>query len=156
MTTLLATVLASVLALVVGLAIALVERLGPRSVVAQIVGVVSAEFIHRRPPVIQVYFIFYVLPTVGLTIPALTAGVIALGVHFGTYMAESYRAGIDAVPRGQWDAAAAPTIPRRQTWTKVILPQAIPPILAAQGNWVLIIFKGTALLSDHHHCRAGE
>lgn len=145
-TTLLATALTSVLALVLGLAIALVERLGPRSVVARIVGM-TAGFIRRTPALIQVYFIFYVLPTVGLTIPALTAGVIALGVHFGTYTAESYRAGIDAVPRGQWDAAAALTIPRRQTWIKVILPQAIPPILAAQGNWVLIIFKATALLS---------
>jgi len=67
--------------------------------------------------------------------------------HFGTYTAESYRAGIDAVPRGQWDAAAALNLPRLQTWTKVVLPQAVPPILAAQGNWILIIFKGTALLS---------
>ena len=145
MTTLLATALASVLALVLGLAIALVERWGPRSV-ARIVGL-GAEFIRRTPVLIQLYFIFYVGPTLGVTLPAMTAGVIALGVHFGTYTAESYRAGIDAVPRGQWDAAAALTIPRRLTWIKVVLPQAVPPILAAQGNWVLIIFKGTALLS---------
>jgi polar amino acid transport system permease protein len=143
-TTLLATALSSVLALVLGLALALVER--SRSVVARIVGM-AAEFIRRTPCLIQLYFIFYVGPTLGLTIPALTAGVIALGVHFGTYTAESYRAGIDAVPRGQWDAAAALNISRRQKWIKVILPQAVPPILAAQGNWVLIIFKGTALLS---------
>jgi len=145
-TTLEATAVSSVLALVLGLAIALVERLGQRSVVARIVGM-GAEFIRRTPLLIQLYFIFYVGPTLGLTLPALTAGVIALGVHFGTYTAESYRAGIDAVPRGQWDAAAALNIPRRQTWIKVVLPQALPPILAAQGNWVLIIFKGTALLS---------
>jgi polar amino acid transport system permease protein len=145
-TTLLATALASALALVLGLAIALVERLGRRSVAARIVGM-GAEFIRRTPALIQLYFVFYVGPTVGVTLSALTAGVIALGLHFGTYMAESYRAGIDAVPRGQWDAAAALNLPRLQTWTKVVLPQAVPPILAAQGNWILIIFKGTALLS---------
>lgn len=143
-TTLLATALSSVLALTLGLALALVER--APSVAARAVGVV-AEFIRRTPALIQLYFIFYVFPTLGLTIPALTAGVIALGVHFGTYTAESYRAGIDAVPAGQWDAAAALNIPRRQTWIKVILPQAVRPILAAQGNWVLIMFKATALLS---------
>ncbi len=145
-TTLLATALASAFALMLGLAIALVERLGPRSIAARIVGM-AAEFVRRTPALIQLYFIFYVGPTIGVTLPAMTAGVIALGVHFGTYTAESYRAGFDSVPRGQWDAAAALNIPRLQTWTKVILPQAIPPILAAQGNWILIIFKGTALLS---------
>ncbi|OZV75363.1 ectoine/hydroxyectoine ABC transporter permease subunit EhuD [Micromonospora echinospora] len=145
-TTLLATVLSAVLALVLGLVIALVERRGPRSVLARLVGL-GANFIRRTPSLIQLYFIFYVGPTLGLTLSALTAGVIALGVHFGTYTAESYRAGIDAVPRGQWDAATALSIPRRQIWIKVVLPQAIPPILAAQGNWVLIIFKSTALLS---------
>jgi polar amino acid transport system permease protein len=144
-TTLLATALGSALALVLGLVLALVERLGPR-LVARAVGL-GAEFIRRTPSLIQLYFIFYVGPTVGVTLSAMTAGVITLGLHFGTYTAESYRAGIDAVPRGQWDAAAALSMPLRQTWTKVVLPQAIPPILAAQGNWVLIIFKGTALLS---------
>jgi polar amino acid transport system permease protein len=54
----------------------------------------------------------------GVTLSPLTAGVIALGLHFGTYTAESYRAGIDAVPRGQWAAAAALNLPRLQTWTK--------------------------------------
>jgi polar amino acid transport system permease protein len=146
LTTLEATVLTALLALMLGLVIALIERLGPRSAVARIVGM-AAEFIRRTPSLIQLYFIFYVGPTLGLTLNALTAGVIALGVHYGTYTAESYRAGIDAVPREQWDAAAALSIPRRTTWIKVVLPQAIPPILAAQGSWVLIIFKATALLS---------
>ncbi|HYO60774.1 MAG TPA: ectoine/hydroxyectoine ABC transporter permease subunit EhuD [Actinomycetota bacterium] len=144
--TLQATVLASVLALVLGFALALVQRVEARFFVARIVGA-GAEFIRRTPGLIHLYFLFYVAPTLGLTLSALTAGVIALGVHFATYTAESYRAGIEAVPRGQWDAAAALSIPRRETWIKVILPQAMPPILAAQGTWVLIMFKGTALLS---------
>jgi polar amino acid transport system permease protein len=144
--TLQATALASVVALVLGFVLALVERLESRSVAARIVGM-GTEFIRRTPGLMQIYFLYYVDPTLGLTLSALTAGVLVLGVHFGTYTAESYRAGIDAVPRGQWDAAAALSIPRRETWIKVILPQAVPPILAAQGNWVLIMFKGTALLS---------
>lgn len=145
-TTLLATLLTTVLALTVGFVIAIVERLGPRFLIARIFGM-GAEFIRRTPSLIQLYFIFYVGPTLGLTLSALTAGVVALGLHYGTYMAESYRAGIEAVLPGQWDAAAAQSIPWRQTWTKVVLPQAVPPILAAQGNWILVIFKATALLS---------
>jgi polar amino acid transport system permease protein len=142
--TLLATVLVTVVASTLGLVLAVVER--SDSVVARIVGM-TAEFIRRTPGLIQIYFVFYVGPTVGLTLSPLAAGVVAMGVHFATYMSESYRAGIAAVPPGQWDAAAALSLPRLQTWAKVVMPQAIPPILAAQGNWVLIMFKATALLS---------
>lgn len=142
--TLLATVLVTAVASTLGLVLALVER--STSFVARLVGM-AAEFIRRTPGLIQIYFVFYVGPTVGLTLSPLTCGVIAMGVHFATYMSESYRAGIAAVARGQWDAAVALNFPPLQTWTKVIMPQAIPPILAAQGNWVLILFKGTAVLS---------
>ena len=145
-TTLLATVLTTALALVLGLGIVIVERLGSRFLIARTLSL-GTEFIRRTPSLIQLYFVFYVGPMLGVTLSALTAGVVALGLHYGTYMAESYRAGIDAVAPGQWDAAAAQSIPRRQTWTKIVLPQAIPPILAAQGNWVLVIFKATSLLS---------
>src|SRR5688500_11589882 len=103
-TTLLATALSSELEMVVGLGLACVGR--SRSLIARTVGM-GAEFIRRTPVLIQLYFVFYVGPTLGVTLSALTAGVITLGVHFGTYTSESYRAGIDAVPRGQWDAAAA-------------------------------------------------
>jgi polar amino acid transport system permease protein len=76
------------------------------------------------------------------------AGVIGLGLHYGTYAAEVYRAGIENVPRGQWEAAKATQPQRqRQTWIHVILPQAIPPMIPALANYLIAMFKETPLLS---------
>ena len=103
--TILATLLGSVLAAVVGLGIALARR-SPNRILSRSVGFV-AEFIRGTPLLVQLYFIFYVLPDIGILLPPLVAGVIGLGLHYGTYTAEVYRAGIDNVPRGQWEAAKA-------------------------------------------------
>jgi polar amino acid transport system permease protein len=143
--TVLATVLASALSLVLGLAIALVKRSPRRFVSMPMYG--ATEFIRRTPLLVQLYFIFYVLPTLGITLAPLAAGVIGLGVHYSTYTSEIYRGGIDSVHRGQWDAATALNFPRVRVWRNVILPQAIPGILPALGNTVIAMFKETALLS---------
>ena len=81
-----------------------------------------------RRCLVQLYFLFYVLPSIGLTLSPLIAGVIGLGLHYWTYMAEVYRAGIDNLPRGQWEAAKACNLTARQTWIYIILPQAMPPM----------------------------
>lgn len=143
--TILATILGSALAAVLGLAIALLRRSENR-IVSRTVGFL-AEFIRGTPLLVQLYFIFYVLPDFGLLLPPLTAGVIGLGLHYGTYAAEVYRAGIDNVPRGQWEAAKACNLNGRQTWTHVILPQAIPPMIPALANYFIAMFKETPLLS---------
>ncbi|MFD9902165.1 ectoine/hydroxyectoine ABC transporter permease subunit EhuD [Mesorhizobium sp. UC22_110] len=143
--TILATILGSALAAVVGLAIALLRRSENR-IVSRTVGFL-AEFIRGTPLLVQLYFIFYVLPDFGLLLPPLTAGVIGLGLHYGTYAAEVYRAGIDNVPRGQWEAAKACNLNARQTWTHIILPQAIPPMMPALANYFIAMFKETPLLS---------
>ncbi len=143
--TILATILGSVLAAVLGLAIALLRRSENR-LVSRTVGFL-AEFIRGTPLLVQLYFIFYVLPDFGLLLPPLTAGVIGLGLHYGTYAAEVYRAGIDNVPRGQWEAAKACNLNARQTWTHIILPQAIPPMMPALANYFIAMFKETPLLS---------
>jgi polar amino acid transport system permease protein len=143
--TLEATVLSALLALTFGLGLAMLKR-SERLIVSGPV-TAAAEAVRRTPPLVQLYFVFYVFPTFGVTLSALAAGVITLGIHYGTYTAETYRAGIDAVDRGQWDAARALDMPRRRIWTKVILPQAFPKIAAAQGTWVILLFKQTALLS---------
>lgn len=103
--------------------------------------------IRGTPLLVQLYFIFYVLPDIGIRLPALLAGVIGLGVHYGTYAAEVYRAGIENVPRGQWEAAKATNLSARQTWIHVILPQAIPPMIPALANYLIAMFKETPLLS---------
>ncbi len=98
--------LGAIVAAVVGLVLR--HRCGARRtpLVSQTVGF-FVEFIRGTPLLVQLYFIFYVLPDIGIRLPPLVAGVIGLGLHYGTYAAEVYRAGIENVPRGQWEAAKA-------------------------------------------------
>ena len=134
--TILATLLGSLVAAAVGLAIAIARRSENRTL-ARCVGF-FAEFIRGTPLLVQLYFIFYVLPDIGILLPPLVAGVIGLGLHYGTYAAEVYRAGIDNVPRGQWEAAKACNLTVRQTWMHVILPQAfrrmLPPLTIGRAE----------------------
>jgi len=141
--TVIATVLGSVVALVLGLVFAVLLR-GPAPV--RIVVRALVEFVRSTPLLVQVFFLFFVLPQFGVVLGALVVGVIALGLHYASYNAEVYRAGIDAVPRGQWEAATALSLPRSRVWTGVILPQAIPRVLPALGNNVISMFKETPLL----------
>jgi polar amino acid transport system permease protein len=143
--TIIATLLGSVVALAVGLAIALARRSENRAL-SRSVGFL-AEFIRGTPLLVQLYFIFYVLPDIGILLPPLVAGVIGLGLHYGTYTAEVYRAGIDNVPRGQWEAAKACNLSATQTWVHVIFPQALPPMIPALANYFIAMFKETPLLS---------
>ncbi|ATQ58390.1 ectoine/hydroxyectoine ABC transporter permease subunit EhuD [Paracoccus yeei] len=143
--TLLATVLGVVVAAVLGLVFALLRR-SPSRAVTRTTGFV-VEFIRGTPLLVQLYFIFYVLPDIGLRLPALAAGVLGMGLHYAAYFAEVYRGGIEAVPRGQWEAARATNLTARQTWVHVVLPQAMPPMIPAMANYVLAMFKETPLLS---------
>jgi polar amino acid transport system permease protein len=137
-------VLGSVVALVLGLVIAVVRR-AKVPVLDQVLWAV-VEFIRSTPLLVQVFFLYFALPRFGVTLSALTVGVIGLGVHYATYTSEVYRAGIDAVPRGQWEAATALSLSPGRTWTGVILPQAIPRVLPALGNYVISMFKEVPLL----------
>ena len=143
--TVLATVLGVLLALALGLLIALVRRAAPRPVATATGALV--EFLRSTPLLIQIYFLFYVMPRFGLTLSPLVTGVAALGVHYSAYMSEVYRAGIDSVPRGQWDAATALNLGRLHAFRRVILPQALPPVVPALGNYVIAMFKDTPMLS---------
>ena len=143
--TILATVLGAIVAAVLGLVFAILRR-SPSRAVSRTTGFV-AEFIRGTPLLVQLYFIFYVLPDLGIRLPALTAGVIGMGLHYATYTAEVYRGGIESVARGQWEAAKATNLTVRQTWMHVILPQALPPMIPAMANYLLAMFKETPLLS---------
>lgn len=143
--TLIATILGAAVAAVLGLVFALLRRSSNR-VVARTAGFL-VQFIRGTPLLVQLYFIFYVLPDIGIRLPALAAGVIGMGLHYATYAAEVYRGGIEAVARGQWEAAQATNLTMRQTWTHVILPQALPPMIPALANYLLAMFKETPLLS---------
>ncbi|AJC82749.1 ectoine/hydroxyectoine ABC transporter permease protein EhuD (plasmid) [Rhizobium etli bv. phaseoli str. IE4803] len=143
--TILATVLGAAVAMVAGLALAIARR-SPVAAISRTVGFVS-EFIRGTPLLVQLYFIFYVLPDIGIRLSPLTAGVIGIGIHYATYTAEVYRAGIENVSRGQWEAAKATNLTTRQAWIHVILPQAIPPMIPALANYFIAMFKETPLLS---------
>ncbi|OLT48109.1 ectoine/hydroxyectoine ABC transporter permease subunit EhuD [Cellulosimicrobium sp. CUA-896] len=138
--TILATVVGTAIAAVLGLFVALARRSSVRWISVP-VGVV-VEFIRSTPLLVQLVFVYLALPTV----PGIVVGCAVLGVHYATYMSEVYRAGIDAVPRGQWEAATALNLPRSRTWRDVVLPQAIRKTLPGLGNYAISMFKETPFL----------
>jgi polar amino acid transport system permease protein len=138
------TVFASLVAYVLGLVLALLRR-SPFAVVRWIVwGFI--EFVRSTPLIVQVFFMFFVLPNIGITLDPIPTGVLTIGLHYATYTAEVYRAGIEAVPKGQWEAATALSLPPGRTWVAVILPQAIPRVLPALGNYSISLLKETPIL----------
>jgi polar amino acid transport system permease protein len=143
-TTLEAVVLGSLISFAVGLVWAFAFRM-PTRFVRWPVGIVT-EFIRNTPLLVQLFFLFYVLPEWGISFSALTTGIVAIGLHYSTYTMQVYRAGIDAVPPGQWEAATALSLPVRRTWTAVILPQAIRRVVPALGNYVIAMIKDTPML----------
>jgi polar amino acid transport system permease protein len=139
-----ATLLSFALAATLGLAIALLRM--ARALVAWPVATV-VEIIRSTPLLIQIFFLYFVLPKFGVALDALSAGVLALGIHYATYCAEVYRAGLENIPRGQWEASTALNLSLYTTFKDVILPQAIPPVVPALGNYLVALFKETPLLS---------
>jgi polar amino acid transport system permease protein len=140
-----ATLLAYLISLVGGLVVAIVRRSAPRPV-SLVVGEV-VEAIRSTPLLVQIYFLYFVGPQLGLAMPAWTAGLLALGIHYSCYTAEVYRAGLESVHRGQWEAATALNLGRLRTYKDIILPQAIPPMIPVFGNYLISMFKETPLLS---------
>jgi polar amino acid transport system permease protein len=140
-----ATLLGFALAAALGLLFALLRMSRNPWIANPITGFI--EFVRGTPVLIQIFFMFYVLPQFGITMPALLTGVLALGLHYATYCSEVYRAGLDNIPRGQWEAAIALNLTSYRTFKDVIIPQAIPPIAPALGNYFIAMFKETPLLS---------
>lgn len=143
--TLQATLLGFALALVLGLVFAIGRMAGPAWLRLAVAGVV--EFVRSTPLLIQIFFLYYVMPEFGITIDAMPAGVLALGLHYGAYCSEVYRAGLENVPKGQWEASLALNLSPWTTFKNIILPQAIPPVVPALGNYLVALFKETPLLS---------
>jgi polar amino acid transport system permease protein len=140
-----ATILGFSLAAILGLLLALARR-SESAWLSQPAGAV-VEFIRSTPLLVQLFFLFYVLPRYGIRMRPLLVGTLALGLHYGTYTSEVYRAGIEAIERGQWEAARALNFSSVHTWIRVILPQAIPPMVPALGNYFIGMFKETPQLS---------
>jgi polar amino acid transport system permease protein len=107
----------------------------------------AVEFIRSTPLVLQIFFIYFVGPQVGIRLSPWMAGMIAIGLHYAAYLSEVYRGGLESVPKGQWEAAVAINLSPVQTYFRIIIPQALPLSLAGMGNYLIGIFKDTPILS---------
>lgn len=105
------------------------------------------EFIRDTPLLVQLFFLYYVLPEYGLVLPAFLTGALALGLQYSAYTSEVYRAGIESIARGQTDAARALDLSALRTFSVIIVPQAIPRIIPALGNYLVSIMKDVPVLS---------
>ncbi|MFW6324632.1 MAG: ectoine/hydroxyectoine ABC transporter permease subunit EhuD [Desulfovibrionales bacterium] len=143
--TLLAAGMGYGIALVLGLIFALAQRTAYRSVNVSVRECV--EFIRSTPLVLQIFFIFYVGPQIGVRLSPWVSGMIAIGLHYAAYLSEVYRGGIESVPKGQWEAAMSLSLSPMRTYGKIIIPQALPPSIAGMGNYLVGIFKDTPMLS---------
>lgn len=133
------------IALVLGLIFTLLRR--SRYKIISWTTVIIVEFLRDTPLLVQLFFLYYVLPEFGIVLPAFLTGALALGLQYAAYTSEVYRGGIEAVPRGQWEAATALNLTPLQAYRDIIIPQAIPRILPAMGNYLIAMIKETPVLS---------
>jgi polar amino acid transport system permease protein len=140
-----ATLLGSCLAFVLGLVWAMI-RLANIPIASGLTGLL-VEFLRGTPLLIQLYFLFFIFPTYGVTLSAIVTGVLGLGLYYSAYASEVYRAGIEAVPRGQWEASLALGLPLAHMWARVVMPQALRFAVPVLGNFVISMFKESAILS---------
>jgi His/Glu/Gln/Arg/opine family amino acid ABC transporter permease subunit len=133
------------LSLIGGLFVALagMSRIGPLRWVVK----AYIEVIRGTPLLLQLIYVYYVLPEIGIRLNAFTAGVLALTLNYSAYISEVYRGGIQAISRGQHDAAAALGMTRGLAMWRIILPQAIRVVIPTLGNYFISLFKDTALCS---------
>lgn len=143
------TIQASILGFFVAMAIGLVLavlKATPTRIVSWPATFIT-EFIRDTPLLVQLFFLYYVLPEYGIILPAFLTGALALGIQYSAYTSEVYRAGIEAVDRGQHEAAKSLDIPPGRTFTHIVLPQAVPRVIPALGNYLVSIMKDVPVLS---------
>jgi polar amino acid transport system substrate-binding protein len=137
--------LAMAIAIGLGLFLAVLRVFGPSMVAWPVVAFI--EVIRGTPLLIQLFIIFYGLPSIGIRLSPLAAAVIGLGINYAAYEAENYRAGIQSIPRGQLDAALALGLTRVQTIRKIILPQAVRLVIPPVTNDFIALLKDSSLVS---------
>jgi polar amino acid transport system permease protein len=143
------TVIVSIASIILATGLALLGALGRLSRSPVINGIASlyVSLVRGTPLIVQVYFIFFALPQIGLVLPAIPSGILALGFNYGAYMTEIFRAGIQAVPRGQQEAAGALGMPERMIFRRIVLPQAFRIVTPAIGNEFIAMIKDSSLVS---------
>ena len=126
-----------------------------KSRIINMISGVYVEFIRGIPLLVQLIFIYYAMGRM-FKIEGMVAAVVALSICFGAYMGEIFRAGIQAIPRGQMEAAIALGLSRGQAFRHVILPQTIKVVLPAIGNEFISMLKDSSLVSHHRFERHFE
>jgi len=138
------TVLSSVLAAAVALPLAIVRE--SRSPFAGAVGMYS-WILQAVPVLVILYFGYYGLPRLGVTLPAFQTAILAMGISSSAYQIEIFRAGIVSVPREQFEAAHALGLPSGRLWLRIVLPQAMSVIIPPYISNLTTVLKGTSLAS---------
>jgi polar amino acid transport system permease protein len=143
------TLIVCVSSIMLATALALVGAVARLSSNVYVYSVASlyVSLVRGTPLLVQIYFVYLALPDLGIRLDALTAGILALGFNYGAYMTEIFRAGIQAVPRGQREAAEALGMPERLIMRRIVLPQAIRIVIPAIGNEFIAMIKDSALIS---------
>lgn len=139
------TFIVAILSLMLGLAVALLGM--TRYKMLSILAHIYVECIRGTPLILQLFYVYFVLPVLGIQISAFWAAVLALTLNYGAYISEVFRAGIAAVARGQIEAANALGLNPSDVMRFVVVPQAFKIVIPPLGNYFLALFKDTALAS---------
>ncbi len=137
------TVISTVLGVAIGIGCAWSRTSGPRWLQA-VVGL-YVELIRNTPFIVQLFFVFFGLPAAGVKLSPETASVIAMVINLGAYSCEIIRAGIEATPKGQIEAAMSLALSRMQTFTRVVLPPALRKVWPALVSQIIIVMLGSAV-----------
>ena len=143
--TLQATAIGMILAVMLGLLITTI-RTWRIPVLKELAGA-WIVLVRNTPLLCQLFFLFYVLPNYGVKLNGYWLGTIGLGLHYSCYTAEAFRGGLAAVPRGQWEAARVLGLRGRTTFGRIVLAQALPPTVPVLANYLISMFKDSAILS---------
>ncbi|HVZ13660.1 MAG TPA: amino acid ABC transporter permease [Bauldia sp.] len=143
--TVLATIMIMIIAMVVGLPVALARI--SRHWFLRYPATIYVQFLRGTPVLLQLFYLYYVLPFAGIRLEPWTAGIIGMSLAYSAYLSEIYRAGIEAIDRGQTEAALSLGMSRAKIMRVVVLPQAIRIIIPPIGNILIGLFKDTSLLS---------
>ncbi len=143
------TILISVVSMILAIGLALAGAVGRLSAhpVPYSLASLYVSLVRGTPLLVQIYFVYFALPFAGIILDAIPAGIMALAFNYGAYMTEIFRAGIQAVPRSQREAAQALGMPDNLAFRRVVLPQAIRIVIPAIGNDFVAMIKDSALVS---------
>jgi polar amino acid transport system permease protein len=119
----------------------------PRLRLLRLLAVSYVEVFRSTPLLLQIIALYFAFPLFGIQVPAVVAAGLALVLYSGAYLTEVFRAGLEAVHRGQWEAALSLGLSRWQVLTRVIMPQAVRVVLPAGVGFAVMLVKGSAIVS---------